>query len=113
IAAVAAVPLLPSAGGASRGPGHVQVVEKEYTLVLSRLVVADGATTLEVVNFGMDAHDLALRRDIAGARTISFAPLEPNGRKSLTLRLAPGHYTMWCTLPGHRRRGMVAPLVVR
>ena len=37
----------------------------------------------------------------------------PEKFASLTLRLYPGRYTIWCTLGDHRALGMVAALTVR
>ena len=37
----------------------------------------------------------------------------PEKFASLTLRLYPGRYTVWCTLGDHRALGMVATFTVR
>ena len=91
---------------------YVQVVEKEYSLVLSRQSVRRGTVALEAINFGMDAHNLALRKIAPGARTVRFPKLFRAQHADRTLRLTPGRYTLWCTLADHRKRGMVATLVV-
>ena len=110
--AAVAVPLLPSNAAVDRAPGRVQVVEKEFSLVLSRLRVPAGQTIIQVVNFGMDNHDLVLQRNGKGAKPILFKQLAPGERTTKTLTLPAGRYTLWCSLPGHRRHGMVAPLTV-
>jgi plastocyanin len=94
-------------------PARVQVVATEYRLALSRLSVRFGSVIVELVNSGQDPHDLALRRSASGAAVRRIGKLRPGGVADRTFRLAPGRYTLWCTLPGHRRRGMVATLVVR
>jgi plastocyanin len=110
--AAVAVPLLPSNAAVDRQPGRVQVVEKEFSLVLSRLRVPAGQTIIQVVNFGMDNHDLVLQRNGKGAKPILFKQLAPGERTTKTLTLSAGRYTLWCSLPGHREHGMVAPLTV-
>jgi uncharacterized cupredoxin-like copper-binding protein len=98
--------------GPAANPARVQVVEKEFTITLSRLRVPAGTTIVEVVNFGMDSHDLVIQSNAKGAKPIVFAQMAPGGRQTKTLRLPPGRYTLWCSLPGHRAQGMVAPLRV-
>jgi len=101
---------------ASAGTGalsFVQVVEKEWTLTLSRPSVRAGSVSLELVNFGMDAHDLVIKGTKVGAKPVRFKQLDPRGRTERMLRLTPGRYSLWCSLPGHKTRGMHATLVVK
>ena len=93
-------------------PARVQIVEKEYTLTLSRLRIHSGQAIVQVLNFGMDNHDLVVQGSARGSRPVRFKQLRPGDRATLTIRLPPGRYTLWCSLPGHRARGMLAPLVV-
>jgi plastocyanin len=111
-ALAAAVVGLPSAG-ASGQVSFVQVVQKEFTLTLSRPAVQRGTVSIELVNFGMDAHDLIVLKKAAGAKRIVFKRLDPRGRADRTLRLTPGRYSLWCSIADHRNRGMRATLVVR
>ena len=96
----------------AREPSYVQVVEKEWSLVLSRPRVRSGSVLVEAVNFGMDAHNLALRKAVSGARAVRLPTIDHGDHVDRALRLTPGRYTLWCALPGHRARGMVATLVV-
>ena len=109
---VAAALAVPAAADAGSEASYVQVVEKEYSLVLSRQSVRSGSVTLETINFGMDAHNLAVRKNTKGAPTIRFRKLFHGAHADRTLKLAPGRYTLWCTLSDHRKRGMIATLVV-
>jgi uncharacterized cupredoxin-like copper-binding protein len=104
--------MLPIAARASSAPARVQVVEKEYSLTLSRLRVHSGQAIVQVLNFGMDNHDLVIQSNAKGSKAMRVKQMGPGDRVSLTVKLAPGKYTLWCSLPGHRARGMVAPLVV-
>ncbi len=97
-------------GGAA--PTRVQVVAREFSFSLSRTHLRSGTSVIELVNLGQDAHDLRLRR--TGAHHIAgTAAVEPGARTELTVKLAPGRYTFWCSLADHHARGMHATLVVR
>jgi plastocyanin len=95
----------------SAAPARVQVVAKEYSFVLSRVHVRAGAATIELVNHGQDPHDLRLQR--AGSRHIAgLGVVAPGRRADLSLKLAPGRYSLWCSVANHRALGMHATLVV-
>lgn len=100
-------------GSAARTPARVQVVEREFTLTLSRLSVRSGPAIVNVVNFGQDSHNLVLVRRAPGARPARTKVVSPHASTELDLRLAPGRYDLYCSLPGHRRAGMHAVLTVR
>jgi uncharacterized cupredoxin-like copper-binding protein len=103
--------LLTTSAGAS-GPVYVQVVEKEYTLTLSRLKVPPGTIILQAINFGMDNHDLIVQQNVKRSKPIVFRLMKPNERVTKTLKLPAGRYTLSCSVPGHRQYGMVARLTV-
>ena len=112
VATAGAAAALPASAGTDAF-SFVQVTEKEFTLTLSRQSVRAGSASIELVNFGMDNHDLVIKSAKAGAKPIRFKQLEPRGRTERTLRLTPGRYTLWCSLANHKARGMRATLVVR
>ena len=92
-------------------PARVQVVAKEFSFSLSRQHVRTGSAVIELANFGQDPHDL--RRERAGARHIAgIGVVAPGTRKELSRKLAPGRYSLWCSVADHRQRGMRATLVV-
>jgi plastocyanin len=100
--------LLHAAGPA---PVRLQVAAREYSLTLSALRVKSGPAVVELVNYGQDAHDLRLQR--VGARHIAGIGTVGAGRYAdLSLRLAPGRYSLWCSLGNHRALGMRATLIV-
>lgn len=94
-------------------PARVQVSADEFSLSLSRTKARTGPMILELVNYGEDDHDLALRRNVKGARTYRTRVVEPGRLGRIEARLLPGRYTLWCTLADHRAQGMSATLVVR
>ena len=108
IAGLAALP----AGATSERLSFVQVTEKEFTLTLSRQSVRTGSVSVELVNFGMDNHDLVIKSVKAGSTPIRFKQLAPRGRAERTFRVTPGRYSLWCSISNHRSRGMRATLVV-
>jgi plastocyanin len=90
----------------------MQVVAREFSYSLSRTHLKPGTAVIELANFGQDAHDLRVQR--IGARHIAGTPVVQAGRRAeLTVKLAPGRYSFWCSVADHRQRGMRATLIVR
>ena len=110
--AAAGLAALP-AGAHSNTFSFVQVVEKEFTLTPSRSSVRAGSVSLELVNFGMDTHDLVVQSTKPGSKPLKFKQLDPKGRTERTLRLTPGRYTLWCSIAGHKAKGMRTTLLVK
>ena len=96
-----------------RPPTRMQVSATEYELALSRRAVKQGRAIIELVNLGEDPHDLALRRNAKGARTYRTKVILHGQTATLSVRLYPGRYTLWCGVGHHRHEGMVATLTVR
>jgi hypothetical protein len=92
-------------------PARIQVVEKEFSLALSRKVVRAGTAIIELANFGEDPHDLRLQR-VGGSKIYGWRIAQPGATQDRELKLVPGRYQLWCSLADHRARGMVATLVV-
>jgi hypothetical protein len=93
-------------------PGRLGVSATEFHLTLSRGSVKAGRVIVQLQNQGEDVHDLRLRR-IGGKRTYFLPVTSPGGRATLTLRLLPGRYRLWCSLANHAQLGMRAVLRVR
>jgi plastocyanin len=93
-------------------PARMQVVAREFSFGLSRTTLKAGPAVIELANFGEDPHDLRLQR--AGARHIAgMRVVAPGERGELSLKLARGRYSLWCSVANHRKLGMRATLVVR
>lgn len=94
--------------GAAAAPDLITAqVELSEFAIDGTLAVPPGDVTFELANVGGQIHNLALEdgpvsSDIAGGESTSF----PVGE------LAPGTYTVFCAIPGHREAGMEAQLVV-
>ncbi len=120
VIAVAAATGLPMIGfassdaalhGAAAAGSHLQVIQVEYRLMLSRGTVKAGRVGLEAIDRGMDPHDLRVRR-LASRREIVVPELMPQHRWDGVVYLKPGIYELWCSLPEHARLGMHAKLRV-
>lgn len=82
----------------------------------SRTSVPAGKVSVQLWNRGQDAHDLRIRRLGSGRMTGAaqgVAVTQSGALSSATWTLAPGRYELYCSLPGHRMRGMHTTLVVR
>ena len=82
--------------------------------MLSRQTLESGPAVIQFQNRGEDPHDLRLRR--IGAHDglcRDRAEIGPGELVELDARLVPGRYRLWCSLPGHRARGMRAVLSVK
>ncbi len=98
----------------TRAPSRLLVSGDEYRLVLSRAAVKRGPAVIQFLNRGEDPHDLRLARIGASTTRMVSAPEVRSGDLvELDTRLRTGRYLMWCSLPGHRERGMQAVLKVR
>lgn len=97
---------------AAPAPARLQVSADEFRYALSRQSIEAGPAIVELVNFGEDVHDLRLRR-VGGTRTYRIGRVRPGRFGELETRFRPGRFTLWCSVADHRRRGMVARLVVR
>jgi len=102
----------PAAATSPAPPARAQVSAGEFRITLSRPSIRRGPAIIELVNYGEDDHDLALRR-VGGTRTYRIALVHPGKTGELDARLRAGRYAVWCTLADHRARGMLATLRVR
>jgi len=102
----------PAAASPTKIPARAQVSASEFRLAMSRPAIRRGPAIIELVNYGEDDHDLALRR-IGGTRTYRIAVVHPGTTGELDARLRAGRYAVWCTLADHQARGMRATLLVR
>jgi plastocyanin len=69
-----------------------------------------GKVTIDFTNPSALEHDVAIEQD---GKEIANSELIAEGKTSVTAELAPGTYTYYCTVPGHRQAGMEGTLVVK
>ena len=69
----------------------MQVSADEFSLALSRASIRSGPAIVELVNYGEDDHDLALRR-VGGTRTYRIGIVHPGKTGELETRLRGGRF---------------------
>jgi plastocyanin len=99
-------------GAPSGPPGPNEVVMTEYDFTPAKPAVKRGAR-LTVRNDGQLAHNMTVERRGSREKLIGTSTFLGGSSEKLAVELAPGRYTMVCTVPGHEERGMVGTLEVR
>ncbi|QYG94069.1 hypothetical protein HC251_17575 [Iamia sp. SCSIO 61187] len=95
------------AGGSGGGGGAVAVSLAEFTIDPAPVTVAEGGS-LTVTNEGTAAHDLTVED-----QDLATPALDAGGEAELDVSaLAPGSYTLFCSIPGHRESGMETDLTI-
>jgi len=74
-----------------------------------QLIAKAGTVTITMANASPVPHDVAVAE---GSKVLGSVPQFTGGTKTLTLKLKPGKYTFYCTVPGHRPAGMEGTLTV-
>jgi hypothetical protein len=101
----------------SKAASRMLVYAQEWSLYASRASLPAGRVTVQLWDRGEDPHDLRIRRLKRGGVMYGQAhgvALTPAGKiGEATWRLGAGRYELYCSLPGHRARGMHTTLVVR
>jgi uncharacterized cupredoxin-like copper-binding protein len=111
------------AGGAyaavSRSAARIPVTEKEWGVTPRPTSTKAGSVTFVVKNIGHLKHEFvvlktrtpAAKLKTRAAKAIVIGqvgkifPFGPGQTKTLTLKLAPGHYVLLCNLPAHYQAG--------
>jgi plastocyanin len=100
----------PAATPASSGQ-PVPVTESEFKILVPAEKPAPGKFTFAVRNAGKISHDLVVSGP--GVTGAAKTPLiKGGGTAKLTVTLAAGSYTLYCSVPGHRAAGMSAKFTV-
>ena len=68
-----------------------------------------GKVSIDFSNSSPIEHDVTVAQ---GSRVLGATPIFVGGSKTLALTLAPGTYTFYCSVPGHRQAGMEGTLSV-
>ncbi len=104
-------------GAAARPPARLLVYAQEWSLWPSRSWIPAGTVVVQLWNRGQDAHDLRIRRLNGRGQMVGRAQgvrVTLSGRISqATWHLGRGTYELYCSMPGHMRKGMHARLSVR
>lgn len=73
-------------------------------------VLGAGTVEFNATNLGMDDHDFSVR---LGDAVLATVPLAPGDSGSVSVVMAPGVYTLYCSLPTHEQLGMRADVTIR
>ena len=99
---------VPSMTGAA--PMTVTVIEKDFSIELSEKSFTPGTHTFRVENQGSSPHDLNIKGPgLAGEESPT---IRGGGTAELTVALEPGTYQLWCSVDGHRAKGMDTTITV-
>jgi plastocyanin len=69
-----------------------------------------GTVTIGFANASPLPHNLTIAQ---GTKVLGATPTFQGAAKTLTLKLAPGTYVFYCSVPGHRQAGMEGKLTVQ
>jgi plastocyanin len=68
-----------------------------------------GTVTISMTNMSPVEHNVTIA---SGTTVLGATPTFTGGTKTLSLKLKPGTYTFYCSVPGHRQAGMEGTLTV-
>jgi plastocyanin len=107
-------PATPSAQPpATAGAGTALKLAANPTGLLSfdskQLSAKAGAVTITFANGSPIEHNVTVSQ---GATVLAATPTFTGGSKTLTIKLKPGTYTFYCSVPGHRQAGMEGTLKI-
>ncbi len=112
-AAIAAAGLTAAATGATK-PATRNLTASGANLAFSKktLSAPSGQVKLVLTNkSGTFRHDIAIKGN--GIKKRSGPKVGKGGVSTVTVRLAPGRYTYFCTVGSHEKNGMKGTLTVR
>lgn len=84
--------------------------EGQLRFTTKNLSAKAGTITISFANASPLPHNLTIAR---GTTVLGATPTFQGGAKTLTLKLAPGTYVFYCSVPGHRQAGMEGKLTVQ
>lgn len=107
----------PETTGASAAGGDTDLVHvplKEWSVTVSKAVLAPGPRTFHAMNQGTNTHAFEIE---GNGQEWKSDPIPPGGSATLTPTLAAGTYTVYCPIVdshgNHRQRGMSTTFSVR
>jgi plastocyanin len=98
---------------AASGPGGtIQLAANPTDIAYdtTKLSSKPGKVTIDFTNPSALEHDVAIEAD---GKEVAGSELVAESKTSVSTELAPGTYTFYCTVPGHREAGMEGTLTVK
>ena len=93
----------PTSGGSAAGTA-VQVTEKDFSISLASTTFTPGTYTFEVTNDGPSSHNLTVKGP--GINNTGTSTLDSGSKGNVTVTFQKGAYELYCSIPGHKERGM-------
>lgn len=93
----------PATGGSAAGT-TVQVTEKDFSISLARNTFTAGSYTFEVTNAGPSSHNLTVKGP--GVNGTATSTIDSGSKGNVTVTFQKGTYELYCSIPGHKERGM-------
>ena len=94
-----------ASAASSAGAGiDVKTVEKDYSINLSMTKFTPGVYTFDISNQGAFPHNLNVKGPGVDGQVSST--LQAGAEGKLTVALQQGSYELWCSIDGHKDRGM-------
>lgn len=84
--------------------------EGQLRFTTKDLSAKTGTVTISFANASPLPHNLTIAQ---GTKVLGATPTFQGAAKALTLKLAPGTYVFYCSVPGHRQAGMEGKLIVQ
>lgn len=88
----------------------VGAIEKEFSITLDKASFTPGDYTFTIQNQGRYPHNLTIEGP--GLDQKASPTLSTGQSGSLTVALQKGSYELWCSVPGHKDRGMDIKITV-
>jgi plastocyanin len=103
-----------SSAAAGGGSGSLAVAANptgQLSFDKKSLTAKAGTVAIKFTNAAPVGHNLTIQQGTSGA-VVGATPTFQGGSKTLTVKLKPGTYTFFCSVPGHRMAGMQGTLTV-
>ena len=100
----------PAAGKAGSSLALAANPQGQLTYNTKQLSAKAGTVTITMTNMSPVEHNVTVAE---GSKVLGATPTFNGGTKALTLKLKPGKYTFYCSVPGHRQAGMEGTLTSR
>jgi plastocyanin len=103
-----------AAGASTGGSGGLSIAAQSSGMLAytkKTLTAKAGTVKIAFTNAAPLGHNLTIQKGTGGA-VVGATPTFQGGTKTLTVKLAPGKYTFYCSVAGHRMAGMQGTLTV-
>ncbi len=102
---------VPGSGTPAGGVAPTVIHVRDFTLDPASVTATGGSISLAVTNDGPTIHNVTIR-DGSGTIVGGTKDLQPGTSETLSMKLAPGSYVLFCSLPGHESLGIKGTLTV-